>query len=106
MAHTDPFGLEREPCDELQLSHPGKRAAEDIVNLAIPRTINASVAGISQVGMVENILCLYFQLQVQALVQGKQLAQCKVGSKQPRSPEAVIRDIPKLFDLGDVGRDH
>ncbi len=100
MAHTDPFGLEGEPGDELQLPHPGKRPAEDIVNLTIPRAINTSVAGISQIGMIENILRLHFKLQVQALVQRKQLAQCKVSSKQPRSPETVIRNIPEMFDLG------
>src|ERR1700722_20949797 len=100
MAHTDPFRLEGEPGDELQLPHPGKRAAKDIVNLTIPSTINTRIAGISQIGMIENILRLHFHLQAQALIQRKQLAQCKVSSKQPRSPETVIRNIPELFDLG------
>src|SRR5580698_1922524 len=104
MGHTDPFGLEGEPSHELQLAHPGKRAAEDIVNLTVPRAINTSIAGISQIGMVENILCLHFEFQAQSLIQREQLAQCKVGSKQPWSPEAVVRNIPKVFDLGPLIR--
>ena len=53
--------LEREPRHKLQLPHPGERTAEDIVDLTVPRTIDAGVAGIAQVGMVECVLCLHFQ---------------------------------------------
>src|ERR1700733_2106849 len=100
MAPKNPIQLERKPRDKLQLPHPGKRAAKDILNLTTPRAINTSIAGISQIGMIENILRLHFHLQAQALIQRKQLTNCKVGSKQPRSPETVIRNIPKVFDLG------
>ena len=53
--------LEREPRYKLQLPHPGERTAEDIVDLSIPRAIDAGVAGIGQVGMVESVLCLHFK---------------------------------------------
>src|ERR1700721_3014307 len=100
MAPKNPIQLERKPRDKLQLPHPGKRTAKDIVNLTIPRAINTSIAGISQIGMIENILRLHFHLQAQALIQRKQLAQCKASSKQPRTPETVIGDIPEVLDLG------
>src|ERR1700727_3481587 len=66
---TNSCQSKREPRDKLQLPHPGKRAAKDIVNLTIPRAINTSIAGISQIGMIENILCLHFELQTQSLIQ-------------------------------------
>ena len=53
--------LESEPRHELQLTHPGKGAAEDIGYLTITRTIDTSVAGVSQVGMVESVLCLHLK---------------------------------------------
>jgi hypothetical protein len=55
-------GLERESCHKLELTHPGKRAAEDIGYLAVARAIDACVGRVSQVGMIERILCLYFKL--------------------------------------------
>jgi hypothetical protein len=53
--------LEREPRHKLKLPHPRERTAEDIVDLAVPSAIDACVAGIGQVGMVESVLCLHFK---------------------------------------------
>jgi hypothetical protein len=53
-------GSEGKPCYKLQLPHPGEGAPENIVDLVVPRTIDAGVAGIRQVRMVESVLCLYF----------------------------------------------
>jgi hypothetical protein len=53
--------LEREPRHKLQLPHPRERTAENIVYLAVPSAIDACVAGIGQVGMVESVLCLHFK---------------------------------------------
>jgi hypothetical protein len=54
--------LERESCYKLQLTHPGEGAADDIGYLAVARAIDAGVGRVSQVGMIECILCLYFEL--------------------------------------------
>ena len=57
------FVLEREPRHKLQLTHAGEGAAEDIGYLAVARAIDAGVGGVGQIGMIERILCLYFELQ-------------------------------------------
>jgi hypothetical protein len=53
--------LERKPRYKLKLPHSSERTPEDIVYLTIPSAIDAGVAGIGQVGMVESVLCLHFQ---------------------------------------------
>ena len=59
---TQPSLLERESCYKLQLTHAGEGAADDIGYLAVARAIDAGVGRVSQVGMIECILCLHFKL--------------------------------------------
>jgi hypothetical protein len=59
---------ERESCDKLELTHTGESTSKNIGYLAIPRAIDAGVGGVSQVGVIEGILCLYLKLHGYALV--------------------------------------
>jgi hypothetical protein len=56
------FGLERESRYELQLAHAGKGSAKNIGDLTVGGTIDTGRAWDSQIGMIEGILCLHFQL--------------------------------------------
>jgi hypothetical protein len=56
------LGLERESRHKLQLTHPGKGTTEDVGYLSIASAIDARVGWVSQIRMVECILCLHLKL--------------------------------------------
>jgi hypothetical protein len=90
---------EREPRHKLQLSHPGKRSAENVRYLPIGRAIDAGRAGHSKIGMFKGILGLHLQLHRQAFLQVENLAESEICGEETRSGEAVIRYITKMFHL-------